>query len=224
MSSHQVQVFLNHANEDKPLVRRLYQTLKAIAWLDPWMDEEKLLPGQDWKLEISKALEKSDAVIICLSKTSVVKIGVVQAEIRKAKELQERRPEGRIFIIPVLLEDCQIPESLKEYHWVNISEPGKLDLVIKSLGQLRMGETPDIKPITVLDEYSKDKLDRAELRKKMDAKYDLESLRVLCFDLDVRYENLPSRSISAKIVDLIEHCIQHDKYKQLVDVVVKAHS
>ena len=34
MSSHQVQVFLNHANEDKPLVRRLYQTLKAIAWLD----------------------------------------------------------------------------------------------------------------------------------------------------------------------------------------------
>jgi uncharacterized protein YfeS len=51
--------------------------------MDPWLDEERLLPGQDWNLEIEKAVEASDAVIVCVSSTSVAKAGYVQKELRR---------------------------------------------------------------------------------------------------------------------------------------------
>jgi len=53
--NHPLKVFLCHASQDKTLVRELYQKLSAEGWIDPWLDEEKLLPGQDWDLEIEKA-------------------------------------------------------------------------------------------------------------------------------------------------------------------------
>ncbi|MCP4658931.1 MAG: TIR domain-containing protein, partial [bacterium] len=46
-----LRVFLCHATEDKPAVRALYQRLKN-AGVSAWLDEEDLLPGQDWRLEI----------------------------------------------------------------------------------------------------------------------------------------------------------------------------
>lgn len=42
-----LRVFLCHASQDKPIVRTLYRKLAAEPWIDPWLDEEKLLPGQD---------------------------------------------------------------------------------------------------------------------------------------------------------------------------------
>jgi len=40
-----LKVFLCHASQDKPVVRELYQRLLAEDWIEPWLDEEKLLPG-----------------------------------------------------------------------------------------------------------------------------------------------------------------------------------
>ena len=39
-----LRVFLCHSSQDKPIVRELYQRLLAEGWIDPWLDEEKLLP------------------------------------------------------------------------------------------------------------------------------------------------------------------------------------
>ena len=64
-----LKVFLCHASQDKPVVRELYQRLLAEGWIDPWLDKEKLLPGQEWELEIEKSVEAADVVIVCLSKS-----------------------------------------------------------------------------------------------------------------------------------------------------------
>lgn len=136
-SMKKIKVFINHASEDKPLAQKLYDELKKTSWIDPWLDNEKLLPGQDWELEINTALEASDAVLVCMSTVSVNKIGYVQAEIYKAEELQKRRPSGKIFKIPVLLEHCDVPADLKKNQWVDITIPGNIDLIVKSLETLR---------------------------------------------------------------------------------------
>jgi len=77
-----LKVFLCHAHEDKATVRKVYKRLVAEG-VDAWLDEEKLLPGQDWNNEILRALQDSDAIVICLSKVSVAREGYVQREIRK---------------------------------------------------------------------------------------------------------------------------------------------
>jgi hypothetical protein len=46
-----LKVFLCHASGDKPPVRDLYKRLTAEG-VDAWLDQEKLLPGQDWRMEI----------------------------------------------------------------------------------------------------------------------------------------------------------------------------
>ena len=45
--SRKLKVFLCHSSDDKPVVRGLYQRLKSEGWINPWLDEEKLYPGQD---------------------------------------------------------------------------------------------------------------------------------------------------------------------------------
>ncbi len=123
MPDRKLRVFLCHASQDKPVVRELYQRLLSEDWIDPWLDEEKLLPGQDWDLEIEKAVEASDAVIVCVSNLSVTKEGYVQKEIRKVLDIALEKTEDTIFIIPVRLDDCELPRRLRPWHYVNYFPP-----------------------------------------------------------------------------------------------------
>ena len=52
---HPLKVFLCHAHSDKDAVKALYARLTQDG-VDAWLDKEKLLPGQDWELEIRKAV------------------------------------------------------------------------------------------------------------------------------------------------------------------------
>ncbi len=114
-----LRVFLCHASQDKPVVRDLYQRLLTDSWIDPWLDEEKLLPGQDWNLEIEKAVESSDAVIVCVSSTSIAKEGYIQKELRQVLNIALEKLDGAIFLLPVKLDDCELPRQLRDKQALN---------------------------------------------------------------------------------------------------------
>src|SRR5690349_1616481 len=113
---HSLKVFLCHSSGDKGEVRALYQRLKAEGWIHPWLDEEELLPGQDWREEIEKAVEESHVILVCLSPASITKEGYVQREIRVALDQADYMPEGTIYLIPLKLkpiEDEKLPRRLR---------------------------------------------------------------------------------------------------------------
>lgn len=114
-----LKVFLCHASQDKPRVRELAQRLFTEGWIDPWLDEKKLLPGQDWRLKIEEAVETSDIVIICLSSNSVSKEGFVQKELRYAREISLEKLEESIFLIPLRIDECDVPRGLRFYQWAD---------------------------------------------------------------------------------------------------------
>ena len=120
-STRKLKVFLCHAKDDKPAVRDLYGKLKNDR-IKPWLDEEDLIPGQNWEYEIKKAVENTDLFVVCLSKRAVDKVGFVQKEIKFALDVADLQPEGRIFIIPLKLEECDVPARLKSWHWINYFE------------------------------------------------------------------------------------------------------
>jgi hypothetical protein len=115
----QLRVFLCHASQDKSIVRELQQRLADEGWIDPWLDEKKLHPGEDWRVSIEEAVESSDSVVICLSNNSVDKEGFVQKELRYAREIALEKPEGTIFLIPLRLEDCDVPRGLRFFQWAD---------------------------------------------------------------------------------------------------------
>lgn len=127
-----LKVFLCHASADKPKVRELYRYLKKRG-IQPWFDEEDLVGGQDWQVEIPKALATSDAIIICLTKNSVDKEGYIQKEIKFALDKALEMPEGRIFLIPVKFEECEVPFSLSRYQWVDLTIESGYAKMMKAL-------------------------------------------------------------------------------------------
>lgn len=130
--SEALRVFMCHCSEDKPVVRALTQQLQDAS-VDAWIDKERLLPGQRWEDEITKAVRNSDAVIICLSRQAVRKRGFVQREIRFAMKVALEQPQGSIFLIPAKLEECDVPLDLEQYQYVRMHEPSGYPHLLKSL-------------------------------------------------------------------------------------------
>ncbi|HEX6271005.1 MAG TPA: toll/interleukin-1 receptor domain-containing protein, partial [Anaerolineales bacterium] len=128
----QLKVFLCHASGDKPPVRNLYKRLVAEG-VDAWLDQEKLLPGQDWRVEIPRAVRDADVVVICLSNKSITKEGYIQKEIKFALDIASEKPEGTIFLIPARLEECVVPEQLGRWQWVDLFEENGFIRLLRSL-------------------------------------------------------------------------------------------
>lgn len=127
-----IRVFLCHSSDDKSVVKELYNHLVKDG-IDAWLDKENLFPGQDWKIEIPKAVRNSDVVIVCLSSHSITKEGYVQKEIKLALDVADEKPEGTIFIIPARLEDCEIPERINRFHWVDLFSTDGYGRLLKAL-------------------------------------------------------------------------------------------
>jgi hypothetical protein len=97
-----VKVFLSHASESKPLVRRIAAQLPAHV--DVWLDQDELEPGR-FPQVIERAIrEGSDFVAVFVCREALaspwVKREVDLARARQA-DLQ------RAFVIPVLLDDVE---------------------------------------------------------------------------------------------------------------------
>ena len=146
-------IFLCHASEDKAQVRAVYQRLQAIDGLEPWLDEEGLLPGQDWTREIPRALQTSDFILLFFSRNSVAKRGYVQREMKLALDAWQELPEGTIYTIPVRLDDCDMPEQFRRYHYANLFDPRGFERLIQAIrtGLIRRTHTC---PATHEDMYS----------------------------------------------------------------------
>lgn len=126
------QIFLSYAYEDRAKVIGISREL-AKAGFQTWLDVENLLPGQDWEVEIRKALKESDFVFIFLTRNSTTKEGYLQKEINSALRLADEKPEGAIYLIPIKLEDVEVPDSLKHIQWLEFYKSDGLKKLFEAL-------------------------------------------------------------------------------------------
>ncbi len=127
-----IHVFLIHTHRDKKAVHDLYARI-ATDGMKAWLDAERLLPGQDWRHQIRRAILMSDIAIVCLSKRFIHHQGYCQEELRIALKKANLLPDGEVFIIPVRLEKCDTPESLRRLHRVDLFEADGYKKLIRSL-------------------------------------------------------------------------------------------
>ena len=137
-----MKVFLSYAKEDGAIVKEFHDYLKAIG-LDPWMDQEQLLPGQSWEHEIERAMKDANVVILFMSPSSVNKRSFVTREANTAiANLRYKKPDD-IYIIPVLIEQCEVPEEISQRaQYIEISEPGAKNKIVASI--MRAAEQQNI--------------------------------------------------------------------------------
>jgi hypothetical protein len=112
-------IFISYAHEDLEKANMIYNDLKN-AGLTPWLDKEDLDPGENWELTIRKTIQSSRYFIAVLSQ-SLQRKGVVHSELKKSLEILELFPESDIYIIPVRINNCEIPyEKLKSIHYQDL--------------------------------------------------------------------------------------------------------
>ncbi len=129
-------VFISYAREDTEAANRLYNDLK-MAGLEPWLDTQSLLAGQDWKISIKEAIRNSRYFIPLLSTNSVEKIGYVQKELKEALEVADEFPPSKIFVIPVRINDCKvIDEKVRRWNMVDLYLDWKqgIERILTSMG------------------------------------------------------------------------------------------
>ncbi|MBD1365385.1 TIR domain-containing protein [Mucilaginibacter sp. ZT4R22] len=125
-------VFISYAKEDIRFANELYDHLNTKKY-DPWLDKNKLLPGDNWDVAIKNALREADFIILLLSSRSVSKRGYVQREYKLALQHWEAKLESDIYIIPVLIDDCKVPESLTRFQWIKYDNSNTYEAILKAL-------------------------------------------------------------------------------------------
>src|SRR5262249_16837215 len=92
--------FLSYCHDNRAEALRLHDDL-VVNGINVWWDN-LLLPGQNWELEISRALSSCSAVVACLSNEFEARAtSGMHPELRDSIESLRSRPPGSVFLIPV---------------------------------------------------------------------------------------------------------------------------
>jgi len=112
-------VFVSHATEDKDhFVLQFAERLRQNG-IDAWVDKWEMHPGDSLVSKIfDEGIRNAQAVIVVLSKISVEKPWVKE-ELNVACV---NRINNGCKLIPVVIDDCKIPEVLKNTVWVRIHD------------------------------------------------------------------------------------------------------
>jgi tetratricopeptide (TPR) repeat protein len=94
-----------------------------------------VLPGENRDREIKRAIGDSDVVLLCFSPGAADRPGDLQRDIRTALDFAQEQPSDTIYIVPVCFEQCEIPESLEDYHPVVMTIENSYTRLLKALRQ-----------------------------------------------------------------------------------------
>ena len=98
-------VFISYAHADSEEVERIVSKLEARG-IKVWIDRESILPGRQWRKEIVEGIDNASAFVIHLSSPAAASINVLK-ELNLAEEAVDP------FVIPVMLENIQLPSQMR---------------------------------------------------------------------------------------------------------------
>lgn len=117
-----MQVFISHAVDDQNLARKISDSLRK-AGLEVW-DGSDIMPGENWAAKVSEALQKSQAMVVLVTPSSMQSKNVSwEIGYAMGDKAYERR------IIPVLADSSKripsekIPWIFNRFPMVSLTRP-----------------------------------------------------------------------------------------------------
>ncbi len=136
-------IFLCHSSADKAIARRLAAELRARS-IQVWIDEAEIRLGDSLIGKIEAAIDDVDYFAILLSKNSVSSNWVLK-ELRTA---MHREISGKeVVVLPLLIEECEIPPFLWEKFHVDLRYDSRFDLAVNAIIDRIRGDIEDNKDV-----------------------------------------------------------------------------
>jgi len=141
MATLKFDVFISHAQADSADARRLAVDLRN-AGKSVFLDDQDLLPGDDWERTITTSLEQSSNVVMLVSCNSLTSQST-SYEMGLAMGHARRTPG--VNIVPVLLEGVSaaaLPAPLRSVQSIDLSKTweGATEAITRALASTGKGE------------------------------------------------------------------------------------
>ena len=118
------QTFISHAVEDNDRFARGFVERLRANGVEAWFDEWELAPGDSLVDRIfEEGVGNADVFIVILSAVSIHRPWV-------REELNAglvKRIEGSCKLIPIVLDDVEVPEALRATVWQKVTDPASYD-------------------------------------------------------------------------------------------------
>lgn len=124
-------LFVSYAREDEAPVLYWVEKLMADGYVC-WLDKKQILPGDKWEYKVENAILNTQFALVFLSSESVKKVGYVQREWKLIHKQASLRPNSGRYLIPIKLDDCQVPQEYNEYDWLEIQKPGEYERLLRA--------------------------------------------------------------------------------------------
>lgn len=115
LSRPDVQVFICHASEDKPFVRKLSEILRSEG-AAIWLDELEIRVGDSIIQKVNEGLQGASHLVVVLSQNSVAKPWVSK---ELSYSLMRQLHDRSITILPVRLDDSPLPPLLSDIKYAD---------------------------------------------------------------------------------------------------------
>ncbi len=125
-------LFLSYARSDLYQVEKIYELLLNQGF-NPWMDIHNIIGGEDWHHAIYNAIDNSKLFILILSNNSVTRQGMIVKEVKRALDKWNGMSPGNIFVIPIRLDNCPIPELIKHLQVADWEDGKGIDKLLKAI-------------------------------------------------------------------------------------------
>lgn len=116
--SRRKKIFISYTSDDRDFARTLAVELKE-AELNPWLDEWEIRVGDPIIQKVSSGLKKTSLLILILSKKSIQSKWV---ENEWQAKYWEEISKKKVYVLPVLLEPCEIPVLLKQKKYADFTK------------------------------------------------------------------------------------------------------
>jgi photosystem II stability/assembly factor-like uncharacterized protein len=109
----QPRTFISYSRKDKGFALELAKELRTAGYL-VWLDQLDIPTGARWDDEVERALQESEIFLIILTPASISSENV-KDEIGYAIDHGKR-------ILPILMEECQVPLRLRRFQYVDFTK------------------------------------------------------------------------------------------------------
>ena len=120
-------VFVSYIRENTKSVDSIYHALTSRS-IKVWLDRNDIYPGVRWKQAIRQAIQAGSFFIACFSKEYNERSETyMNEELIVAIEVLRQRSTDKVWFIPVILNECDIPErdigggeTFKDLQWTDL--------------------------------------------------------------------------------------------------------
>jgi len=121
-SPSRLKAFLSYPSEHLDIAREIKQFIRSVG-VECWFDKDNLVVGENWDRARRLAQKNADVVVLLCASQTTERDGVYQREINEALEAARDRRLGSVYILPIRLEDVELPAEISQVQYVDKFDP-----------------------------------------------------------------------------------------------------